>query len=315
MWVLFTHAFPAMRVSPRLALTSPVPECGKTTALGLLNMLVPRPLAASNMSAATIFRVIEHHQPTLLIDEADTFLKGDELLAGVLNSGHTQDTAYVWRCEGDDHNPIGFSTWAPLAIAKIGAMPPALSSRSILIRMRRARADETIEKLGPQQEDLLHVLARKAARWVGDRLSELRKTDPQIPESLNGRTADNWRPLLAIADLTGGHWPKTARRIALELSAAPESPPGVKLLAAIREVFHSRSAERLGSADLCTALKDIGDGFTLTQNSLASALEPFDIKPRVIRIGTRTPRGYTREQFEDAWARYLAPGEDSAPPS
>ena len=37
-------------------------------------MLVDRPLAASNVSAASIFRVVEEAQPTLLIDEAVTLL-------------------------------------------------------------------------------------------------------------------------------------------------------------------------------------------------------------------------------------------------
>jgi hypothetical protein len=34
-------------------------------------------------------------------------------------------------------------------------------------------------------------------------------------------------------------------------------------------------------------------------------LRPYGIKPKVIRIGGATPRGYRREDFEDAWVRYL----------
>ena len=35
----------------------------------------PRPLSTSNTTAAAIFRTIEAARPTLLIDEADTFLR------------------------------------------------------------------------------------------------------------------------------------------------------------------------------------------------------------------------------------------------
>ncbi|MCB7130080.1 MAG: hypothetical protein J3T61_11150, partial [Candidatus Brocadiales bacterium] len=95
LWVMFTHAFDAAEVSPRLALTSPVPGCGKTTALTILSNLVCKPLPASNWTTATVFRSIERDRPTLLIDEADTFLSDAEGLRGILNSGHTPGMAYV----------------------------------------------------------------------------------------------------------------------------------------------------------------------------------------------------------------------------
>ena len=41
-----------------------------------------------------------------------------------------------------------------------------------------------------------------------DHASELREADPVVPPELHDRAADNWRPLLAIADLVGGEWPE-----------------------------------------------------------------------------------------------------------
>jgi len=38
-----------------------------------------------------------------------------------------------------------------------------------------------------------------------------------MPASLYGRAADNWRPLIAIADLAGSEWPARARRVAERL--------------------------------------------------------------------------------------------------
>ena len=87
-WVLHAHALDAFRISPRLAITSAEKRCGKTTAIDVVQSLAPRPLSTSNTSAAAIFRTIEAAQPTLLIDEADTFLTNSEEIRGVLNSGH-----------------------------------------------------------------------------------------------------------------------------------------------------------------------------------------------------------------------------------
>ena len=64
-----------LAISPVLGITSPTPECGKTTCLTLLGALVPRACPASNITTAALFRAVEKWQPTLLIDEADTFLE------------------------------------------------------------------------------------------------------------------------------------------------------------------------------------------------------------------------------------------------
>jgi hypothetical protein len=65
---------PSFDISPRLAITSPEKQCGKTTLLDVLSCLAWRPMTTGSITAASIFRVVEKVQPTLLIDEADTFL-------------------------------------------------------------------------------------------------------------------------------------------------------------------------------------------------------------------------------------------------
>jgi len=105
LWVVFTYAMDAAFTAPILAITSPQKRCGKTTLLALLSQFVHKPLSASNITAAAFFRSIEKWMPTLLVDEADTFLKDKEELRGVINAGHTRSTAYVIRTVGDDHEP------------------------------------------------------------------------------------------------------------------------------------------------------------------------------------------------------------------
>jgi hypothetical protein len=97
LWTLHTYAFHLRDVSAYLGIESPEKRCGKTTLLSVLSEVAHRAVAAANISSSAVFRVIEEIQPTLLIDEADTFLQGNDELRGILNSGYTRKTAYVLR--------------------------------------------------------------------------------------------------------------------------------------------------------------------------------------------------------------------------
>jgi Protein of unknown function (DUF3631) len=253
LWVLHAWTIEASYCSPFLALSSPEPRCGKSTALSLLYWTGPRTALASNISPAAVFRYIEASHPTLLIDEGDAFAVQNEELRGILNSGHTRDTACVIRLVGEDHEPATFSTWAPKAIASIGKLAATLHDRSIRLPMRRKRRGEKVEKLRGRDNDEFRVLRERAARWAQDNLESLRAAEPDIPESLNDRAADNWEPLLAIADLAGDDWLKLARAAALKLSGdadADAASIGTQLLAAIKAVFEALGTDRITSEDL-----------------------------------------------------------------
>ena len=127
----------------------------------------------------------------------------------MLNSGHFRRTAFVIRVGGDNLEPARFTTWAPKVIALIGKLPPTLASRSIHIEMRRMAPGETAEPVRFERLDFTSVVAA-AARWAQDHDLALRDAEPDIPSSLSNRRADNWRHLLAIADLAGGSWPTRA---------------------------------------------------------------------------------------------------------
>src|SRR5690349_19629567 len=88
LWILHTYAFELRDVSTYLGVESPEKRCGKTTLLSILSRLANRPVAAANISPSAFFRVIEEMRPTLLIDEADTILRGNDELRGILNAGY-----------------------------------------------------------------------------------------------------------------------------------------------------------------------------------------------------------------------------------
>src|SRR5262249_49249473 len=210
LWVLHAWTMDAGDISPFMVLVSPTKRCGKTSVLILLFFLTPKSELASNITAAALFRYIEAVRPTLLIDEADTFVKNNEELRGILDSGHTRGAAQIIRNVevNGEHKPRRFSTWAPKAIATIRKLADTLEDRSIVVQLQRKPPGAKVKRLRRRDTEEFKSLRSQAARWAADNFDKLVDPDPAVPEVWNDRSADNWRPLLPIADLAGGTWPE-----------------------------------------------------------------------------------------------------------
>jgi putative DNA primase/helicase len=315
LWVVHSYLIDFFEITPRLAITSPEKRCGKTTLRDVLSRLVYRPLPTENATASAIFRIIESARPTLLIDEADTFFTDKEDLRGILNSGHRRGGSVI-RIVGENFEPRLFSTHAAVAVAMIGKLPGTLADRSIQIAMRRRRAAEKVTSFRCDQVGHFAQLARRVTRWAIDNAARFENADPRMPESVINRAADNWRPLLAIADAVGFEWPTRARNACLVLTAdrRGDDSVGAVLLADIRDIFTRRAVDKLPSLMLVADLVAIEGrpwaewgkiGQPLTQNGLARILDQYEIEPMVLRIGAKTARGYGIEQFTDAFTTYL----------
>jgi len=319
LWVLHTYCLDAATISPILLIHSPEKRCGKSTLLAVLTFLVRRPAPASNISPAVLYRAIEKYRVTLLIDEADTFLVGrnaNDELRGVINSGHTRFNAYVWRNEGDNHEPKRFSTWGAKAIALIGNAQDTIMDRSIVIPMRRKMPGETVSRLRIDRPEVFEGLTRKCQRWAEDNLDSLKENcEPDVPGTLHDRAADNWRPLLAIAELAG--WRKQADDAIQHLNVVEDQESTrTLLLCDIRDLFESRKTDKLWSEEIVSYLETLTDrpwpewkgGKPMSQVQLARQLKSFKIKPQTIRIDDATRKGYERAQFEDVFSRYAPLG-------
>jgi putative DNA primase/helicase len=317
LWLLHTYALDAAHITPRLAILSPLKRCGKSTLLKMLGALVHRPLSTANLTAAALFRIVEAQAPTLLVDEADTFLRENEELRGVLNAGHDRQSAQVVRCVGDEHEPRTFRVWAPVAIAAIGKIPDTLMDRSVVVAMKRKAPGESVKRFRRREQAALADLRRKCERWAIDCAPSLCDVQPRLPDELNDRAADNWEALLAIADLAGMGWGDRARKAAALLSGADaddEATQGETLLTDVRTVFEARAIDRLSTKTLLDDLAKLdgrpwaeaSKGRPLTSHHLGRLLKRFDIRPGTIRLDNgSTPKGYKRADFEDAWARYV----------
>ena len=329
LWIAFTWFIENVQVAPLAIITAPEKRCGKSQFLSLIGLLSRNPLVASNISPSAIFRVIEAQRPTLLIDEADAFLKDNEEARGILNSGHTRQSAYVIRVVGDDHEPKQFSTWGAKAISGIGTLADTLMDRAIVLELRRKMKHEHVERLRYADDRLFERLASMLARYAQDHGNAIGHARPVLPEALNDRAQDNWEPLLAIADYVGGDWPRWAREAALQISGDGEQDSGSlssELLADIKTVFEEKYVCKVKTADLIDYLCEddmrpwstYNRGKPMTPRQLAKRLSGYGIEPKGVRIGTATPKGYERDQFEDTFARYLStpasPPELSATP-
>jgi hypothetical protein len=326
LWILHTYAFELRDVSTYLGVESPEKRCGKTTLLSVLSELSNRAVALANISSPAVYRSIEEKRPTLLIDEADTFLQGNDQLRGILNSGYTRKTAFVVRVgpqkrvdgsslmvdgkavRGNESQLVRFSCWCPKVMAAIGHLPETLADRCIVIRMQRKTPGEECEKLRNLDGS---ILRQKCSRFVLDNAKQVASARPAMPPELNDRAADVWEPLFALAEIAGGDWPEKARMASLGLTGlAQESSLIVVLMKEIQNCFEVSKCDRLFSRTLVLWLVQCrnapwAEGIAVNEMWLSQQLRPYGIRPRTVWMMGESAKGYLLEDFGDVFRRYL----------
>jgi hypothetical protein len=335
LWTLHTHVYARYWHTPRLALTSPTNNCGKTTVLKLLSRLTPRARKTDSITPAVMYRLIDAEHPTLLLDEGDnmdfTSIQGG-ILKSVFNGGHEQDGS---RTLMDRGAPRVFSTFTPMAVGGIGTFPRPFMSRALVVPMQRYDGVVKLERLELRDFDtiiLLNAIYARILEWA--KTIEL-NLNPPMPKGLRNRLTDNWRVLFAIADSFNSEWGELARNAARDFSHQHrDEDPQVLLLEHCREVFNARQANRLPSKIIVADLPEIDPMWSewrglkgdqsprnLSQGELAKMLRMFGIVSRSIwPLGKRGPKiksckGYFRSQFEAAWRSYCPEDGTPAQPS
>lgn len=318
LWIVMTWLIDVIEVLPLAIISAPEKRCGKTLLLNLMAKLSAKPVTASSISPAALYRTIELWHPTLFIDEADACIKDNEELRGVLNSGHTKGSARVLRCVGDNLVPTYFSTWGAKAISGIGYVADTLMDRGIVLELHRRLPHEKVDRIRNAEHSLFDTLRSKIVRFADDYGEEIRNARPPLPRNLNDRAQDNWEPLLAIAMVAGNDWLQSAIAAALKLSGGESDSQtiGVELLSDIQKVFEARGEEKIFTEDLIKALCADDErpwttynrgGKGITPRQLAAKVKKYGVLSKSIRIGSSTAKGYMLEQFHDAFMRYVVP--------
>ncbi|MGX1352485.1 hypothetical protein AB7M49_006094 [Bradyrhizobium elkanii] len=345
LWIGHTHMMESWESTPRLAFLSPEPASGKTRALEVTELLVPRPVSTMNASPSYLFRKCgdENGTPTLLHDEVDAIFgpkaREHEDVRAFLNSGHRRGATFG-RCvmRGKTVETEEIQSYAAVALAGLGWLPDTIMSRAVVIRMRRRTLSEAVEPFrhrehAPQGEEL----RRRLEQWSGTVVDQAEQARPDIPLTIEDRNADCWEALLAVADLAGGEWPELARNAAIAIVAASQTtaPPSLNLLllSDLRIVFASNLLavkaslpHGLPTKDTLEALLKLEDGpwsqlgkerEPLKASGLAYRLRDYDVKPKNLRP-TRSDdgqcKGYHLADLADAWRRYLSPIPENAVP-
>lgn len=320
LWAAHTHFIPRLETTPRLACLSPEPGSGKTRVLEVLDVLSANPLMALDISMAAFFRIVEDRQPSILLDEVDAIFigkkqsEGAEDMRRVINNGYRVG-AVVQRVGGRNRDEVqDFHVFTPVAMAGLGNLPDTLMSRSVIIRMKRRASGERVQQFRdrlhrPEGRDLQSLIAAWAAN-----VEHLEY--PLLPDGVEDRDADVWEPLLMVADLAGGDWPRRAREACLTFIAEkPESSVslGVRLLADLRALW-PEDAATMATSDILTALGELDEapwadlyGEGLKPRKLAQLLGDYGIKSRDVRTGFGIRKGYRREDLWDSWLRYVSP--------
>lgn len=327
LWTAHTYVVDAFNHSPIAIKNAPEKACAKTLLQTVAAKMAKRPLSAANSSVSALFRAIQNWGCTLFIDEADTFFKENKELHGLVNAGFEKGGS-VLRTEmvNDQLLPVSFNVYGPKSIAGIALerhLPDATLSRAIVFVLRRKMEHEKVIRIRDLEPDVFLNIRRKLARFELDYDKALRSARPVMPRELSDRQQDCWEPLFSIAQCAGGDWPARALKSALILSKSAESSvsAGNELLGDIQAIFKLKAVHKLPTKELIellTADEEKGwatynFGKPLTPRQLAKLLDPYGIHSKTVRIHDKfTPKGYDRDQFVDAFARYL-PAEGKLP--
>jgi hypothetical protein len=329
LWIAATHAQPSWEHATRFVFKSPIKRCGKTRAQEIGRELIHRPLSTTNISVAALVRAIdEDDPPTLVLDEADTIFgksketrEGAEDLRGILNSGHSRGWPYIrWNMHA--RQPEECATFAMALLGGIGDQPDTIEDRAVVVSMRRRAPGEQVAQFRRRRAlPQLHALRERLHAWVKS-LTNLEADEPELP--VEDRDADKWESLIVIADRAGGNWPDQARAACKALcgqAGRDDDTAGERLLADLYGIFQANeSIDAMTTEHILTKLHTIdeapwGDwyGKPITARGIANLLRPFGIRSKNIVVGDTRPKGYSRADLEDVWARYTLNAATSAP--
>jgi putative DNA primase/helicase len=296
--------------SPLVAIQAADVEAAKTTLTIVLSQLAPRARVIVKPTGPSLYRLIDHHHPTLFIDNADRLLSRDRDLSDIVAASWTRGTCIPRVVDGNVHEFDPFCLKILNGIDLLPHLDPAVRSRCIVIDLLPKLPDETVINFKHAKEDERFEMLRRQLRAIA-----IRDAAPAMPDGFGGRLAENYALLFAIADLAGGDWPERARAAAVKLDRQHTAPSlGRQLLAVFYDLFNqcgdevtSRQVERaaLVYSDEFANYKNRGRG--INKWEVSHLLRPYNIAPGFVHPRGRalSDRGYHAEQFRIVFKHYL----------
>jgi hypothetical protein len=210
-FIIYTYFYPLFHSAPILQLWGEA-KTGKSKVCNLIASMAFNTLNSSNISEATIFRVIEGRRATILLDESEDLMNSDRgraicnlLLAGYSKSG---ETFRQEKSSDDKYKTANYKVFGPKIIANIGGVSlPALFTRMIRIitqgALNVAKANRDVDVENPVFLSIRNSLYQLTL--TGSKQLVLTRDD--LPDTtlngkkLNDRNRGIWEGLLTIASL------------------------------------------------------------------------------------------------------------------
>jgi hypothetical protein len=334
LFILITWTFELFDTCPYVSVESPVPECGKSTVLRLINAVCARGEISTSLTEAVLFRLVNEYQPTFLIDEAET-LEGKseraEGLRAIAHEGYKRGGS-VARVEGEDRHIQRFNVYCPKVFSAIGGLTGALLSRCIVIHMSRAPKDfaRRSSRLRALERDAkpLRRLLEAYSLQAGETLTKLYEAEPDEGywPTITDREAELWGPLLIHARLAG---PEVERQLLQVVASFTQSKRKIQAndwrvaqTIAVRDAIKGLGDELFYPADLLPELNDaeawasafakLGDGEAGKRAKAAKVgrfLRAFRLKAKRDRTGSR----YLRVEAIEHLSAHIPEGADKDP--
>ena len=316
LWSLGTYLMDVWQLWPKLYIYSPERECGKTSLLNAVEAFVKNAKVTGSITPSALYRIIEAYQPTILIEEADRFLRENEELNGIINAGHTRRTAtkiLVEKTKDGGFEPREFSLWGSQVIAGIGGQADTLLSRSIKVGLRRKLPHEIVTKLPFDLYEKNVGIRRRALCWAEDNAERVAALTIEAPSGASDRAQDNWTALFRLAQAASETWlfrcRKAYNKMEIERETDDNISKGVELLQDISKIIKNRPGSDIPSAELLNQLWDLPGaewntlkyGKPISSKWLARKLKEYDVHP----AKGRQNNFYTFKTIEEAAKRYV----------
>jgi hypothetical protein len=201
-----------------------------------------------------------------------------------------------------------------------GSLPDTVTSRTLMIRMRRALPHEHVEDLDDADPAQCQQISARLQDWVAGRVAAGGDLAAPLPSEVRNRARQIWKPLMQLAACAGDSWIQRAQDACLQFvhdTARRDRPSlGTQILAVIRDMFAEDGDADFLPTETIVARLDAEYAITVPvgHKKLGVELAEYDITPTQRRVSGGVKRGYERHRFADAFTYYL-PAQRSPQPA
>jgi hypothetical protein len=281
--------------------------------MNTMEMVCARPQMLTSASEAALFRTIDLHHPTVLLDEAELLAGHGEradYLRSVVQAGYKKG-GKVPRVIGPDHELRYIDVYCPKVFAAIGGFKDALLDRTIVIHLEKAPPNHV--RKSTRQRHLRRDSAQ-LREWIEayaeqsrEPLSELYANEPDAGYwlELRDREAELWGPLLLHSRLIGPEWEARLLAVAVRYSRdkveIQQQETNVALTSELLEAVDEVGFGRFAPVQLVTHLdgEAWGEKFSRCADDKAKAAKVGKFLSRFrlsSRDHTRTGTTYSRQE-------------------